>query len=116
MSWEDILKNQEVLMKPQVNVDYSDSEDFCCGNAKNQILSVFSDVKERYKRENRQSKVSSADNAIGALDTLNCEELKTWVKKEIDRADKEIPKGMKVNPEVVRLKDIYNDWIRCEGV
>ena len=76
---------------------------------------MFSDVKERYKRENRQSKVSSADNAIGALDTLNCEELKTWVKKEIDRADKEIPKGMKVNPEVVRLKDIYNDWIRCEG-
>lgn len=113
--WKNVLAIPDVHDYEMQDVDYSDSEDFCCGNAKNQILSVFSDVKERYKRENRQSKVSSADNAIGALDTLNCEELKTWVKKEIERADKEIPKGMKVNPEVVRLKDIYNDWIRCEG-
>jgi len=113
--WKNVLAIPDVHDYEMQDVDYSDSEDFCCGNAKNQILSVFSDVKERYKGENRQGKVISADKAIDALDTLDCKELKTWVKKEIDRADKEIPKGMKVNPEIVRLKDIYNDWMKCEG-
>jgi len=113
--WKDVLQIPDVHDYEMQDVDYSDDEEFCCNNAKNQILSVFSDVKERYKRENRQGKVINADNAIDALDTLDCKELKTWIKKKIDRADAEIPKGMKVNPEIVRLKDIYNDWRKCEG-
>ena len=60
MSWEDILKRemvaQTMLEKPKQEeaIDFADSEDFCCGKAKNQILEIFTMRVERLKREGRQ--------------------------------------------------------------
>ena len=128
MSWEDILKKESGLefllddIHPSYNekpvqeesVDFSESEDFCCGKAKNQILEIFTMRVERIKRSGRVGLQNALQN-IDILDTMDCDDLKGWLRKEVEKLNKPAPKGKKHNSELLALKEILEEWDKCEG-
>lgn len=117
MSWEDILKREMVaqttLEKPkqEETIDFSDSEDFCCGKAKNQILEIFTMRVERLKREGRDT--TAASRNIDVLDTIDCDTLKAFIRKEVAKSQP-VPKGKRINPEILAFKEILEEWNACE--
>mgnify|MGYP003128837738 CR=1 FL=1 len=117
MSWEDILKRemvaQTMLEKPKQEeaIDFADSEDFCCGKAKNQILEILTIRVERLKREGRDA--TSASRDIDVLDTLDCGTLKAFLRKEVAKTQP-VPKGKRINPELLAFKEILEEWDDCE--
>jgi len=127
MGWERILKKESGLefllddIHPSYNersvqeesVDFSESEDFCCGKAKNQVLEIFTMRVERLKREGRDA--TAASRNIDVLDTLDCNTLKAFLRKEVKAINRPVPKGKRVNPELLALKEILEEWDECEG-
>ncbi len=124
MSWGDILKRkmatQSMFEKPkQETVDFADSEDFCCGNAKNQILSTIS---RNYDRSSRtgENVTGSAKNDyeqnLRVLDKMDCDSLKRWLKNQVSKlVTRKTPAGKRFNPALYELKEILEEWEQCEG-
>lgn len=119
MSWVDILKRemvaQTMLEKPKQEeaIDFSDSEDFCCGKAKNQILEIMTMRVERLKRSGRDT--TAASRNIDVLDRAGCDYTKAFLRKEVEKLNRPVPKGKRINPELLALKEILEEWDECEG-
>ena len=119
MSWEDILKREMVAQtmldkaKQEEAIDFSDSEDFCCGKAKNQILQVMAMRVERLKRSGRDT--TAAYRNMDVLDRAECDYTKAFLRKQVEKLNRPVPKGKRVNPELLALKEILEEWDKCEG-
>lgn len=125
MSWEVILKRemvaQTMLEKPkqEETVDFSDSEDFCCGKAKNQILSTISRNYDRSSRTGENvtgSPKNDYEQNLRVLDKMDCDSLKRWLKNQVSKlVTRKTPAGKKFNPALYELKEILEEWDECEG-
>jgi hypothetical protein len=95
MSWEDILKR-----------------DSCCENAKNRLKSIFTD------RIKRGGSLENERQNIETLETLDCDELKDYLRYQVNRM-KNDPAKDKWNASYLSwytaLKEILEEWNSCEG-
>ena len=113
MGWKQTLQEPK-----QVEIDSDARNEGCCQAAKNQVLEVFNSTVQRYREAGRDEDAVKAEKNFDIMDGLGCDEFKIQLHRlaKLDRYPKlyMISKPMKFNPEVVKLREIYEEWLRCE--
>ena len=97
-----------------IQIDYEATKENCCQVAKTEVMKVWSDRIERYTSEGRTDKANTVEKEYDVLDTMPCDELKAHITYIVD-INEAAPKGKKINPELVELKRILEEWNDCEG-
>ena len=122
--WFDILKRQELVSELQAPdsklVDYQIAGEMdivgnCCEQARNQVMEAISVSQRRYEEEGRPDRVKDAEGNMRMVENMDCEKLKQQVYRFWSKSySAKPPKGMKINPELLMWRKIYEEWEECE--
>jgi len=112
--WQQQLERPTDEDVAQVQVDKTIQSEGCCETARTQMLDIFNMMKTRYEQEGRTEAVKGIEENFRIIETLTCKNLKRELAK-LSKLGRIAPAGMKINPEVLEFRRIYEEWEECEG-
>ena len=86
----------------------------CCEAARNEVMTLLSQIQRRYENEGRSDREKDAEKNMKIVEGVDCKQLLQIVYTHWKKSFTKPPEGMKLNPEYLEWRRIYEEWKECD--